>query len=64
MDPRDQFRFVTDLTVRGKEALIKLGLEFAVAPAVVDKSISSLKAIYSPKDRHIFLGFQSFVLFF
>jgi len=38
VDPRDQFRFVTDLTIRGKEALIKLGLEFSVAPAVAGPS--------------------------
>lgn len=35
VDPRDQFRFITDLTVRGKAALLELGLEFAVAPAAV-----------------------------
>lgn len=35
VDPRDQFRFVTDLTVRGKAALAELGMEFAVAPAAV-----------------------------
>ena len=29
IDPRDQFFFVTDLTVRGKAALIDLGIEFA-----------------------------------
>jgi small-conductance mechanosensitive channel len=31
IDPRQQFHFVTDLTVRGKAALIQLGVEFAVA---------------------------------
>jgi len=28
VDPRDQFRFITDLTVRGKEALAGLGVDF------------------------------------
>jgi transposase len=28
-DPRDQFLFITDLTVRGKAALMDLGVEFA-----------------------------------
>lgn len=28
-DPRDQFLFITDLTVRGKSALMELGIEFA-----------------------------------
>jgi small-conductance mechanosensitive channel len=28
-DPRDQFLFITDLTVRGKSALMELGVEFA-----------------------------------
>lgn len=32
IDPRQQFHFVTDLTVRGKAALIKLGIEFAMIP--------------------------------
>lgn len=30
VDPRDQFRFITDLTVRGKEALAGLGVDFPV----------------------------------
>jgi small conductance mechanosensitive channel len=33
LDPRQQFQFVSDLTVRGKAVLIKLGLEFATVPA-------------------------------
>jgi small conductance mechanosensitive channel len=28
VDPRDQFRFITDLTIRGKEALARLGVTF------------------------------------
>ena len=32
IEPRDQFRFVTDLTLRGKAVLLKLGVEFAVFP--------------------------------
>jgi small-conductance mechanosensitive channel len=32
VDPRQQFNFLTDLTVRGKAALNRLGVEFAVAP--------------------------------
>lgn len=28
VDPRDQFRFITDLTIRGKEALARLGVAF------------------------------------
>jgi small-conductance mechanosensitive channel len=34
IDPRQQFHFVTDLTVRGKAALIQLGLKFAAPPPV------------------------------
>lgn len=34
VDARQQFRFTTDLTVRGKAALARLGVAFAVAPAV------------------------------
>lgn len=30
VDPREQFNFITDLTVRGKAALIGLGVEFAL----------------------------------
>jgi small conductance mechanosensitive channel len=33
IDPRQQFHFITDLTVRGKAALNKLGVEFAAMPA-------------------------------
>lgn len=36
VDPRDQFSFITDLTVRGKEALSKLGVEFSVVPPSVE----------------------------
>jgi small-conductance mechanosensitive channel len=39
IDGRDQFQFISDLTVRGKAALAKLGVEPAVAvPAVAAKS--------------------------
>ena len=34
IDPRQQFHFITDLTVRGKAALIEMGVEFAAMPAV------------------------------
>lgn len=34
VDARQQFHFLTDLTVRGKAALAEMGMEFAVAPAV------------------------------
>ncbi|NLF73429.1 MAG: mechanosensitive ion channel [Candidatus Anammoximicrobium sp.] len=34
VDASQQFRFLTDLTVRGKTALSELGVPFAVAPAV------------------------------
>lgn len=36
IDPRQQFQFVTDLTVRGKTALLGLGVRFAVASPAVD----------------------------
>ena len=32
MESRKQFAFVTDLTLRGKEALLRSGVRFAVAP--------------------------------
>ncbi|NLF77240.1 MAG: mechanosensitive ion channel [Chloroflexi bacterium] len=34
IDPRQQFDFVTDLTVRGKAALVALGVTFTTAPAI------------------------------
>ena len=34
VDARQQFDFITDMTVRGKAALAALGVEFAVAPAL------------------------------
>lgn len=34
VDSRQQFAFITDMTVRGKAALAELGVEFAVAPAL------------------------------
>ena len=33
VDPRDQFRFVTDLTIRGKKALAELGVAFPIPHA-------------------------------
>lgn len=36
IDARQQFHFLTDLTVRGKAALTRLGVEFVVLPAVQD----------------------------
>lgn len=36
VDPRDQFRFVTDLTVRGKESLKGIGAKLISAPAVTE----------------------------
>ena len=39
VDARHQFRFVTDLTVRGKAALIQLGVRFAIAPTVESDSV-------------------------
>lgn len=38
IDPRQQFHFITDLTVRGKAALIEMGVEFAAIPAVSQAS--------------------------
>jgi hypothetical protein len=35
VDPRDQFRFTTDLTVRGKIALSSLGVKIAQVPVSV-----------------------------
>ena len=37
IDARQQFRFISDLTVRGKAALLRHGVSFATAPAVADK---------------------------
>lgn len=36
IDPRQQFDFITDLTVRGKAALTDLGVEFTAMPAVTE----------------------------
>jgi small-conductance mechanosensitive channel len=38
VDARQQFRFVTDLTVRGKAALSGLGVNFVIAPALAGES--------------------------
>lgn len=34
IDPRQQFLFITDLIVRGKAALTRLGVEFATVPVL------------------------------
>lgn len=36
VDPRQQFHFITDLTIRGKAALTSLGMEFAATPAIAE----------------------------
>ncbi|MBO8092115.1 MAG: mechanosensitive ion channel [Prosthecochloris sp.] len=38
VDPRHQFRFITDLTLRGKEALRKEGITFLPSPAYAEGS--------------------------
>jgi small-conductance mechanosensitive channel len=38
IDARQQFRFATDLTVRGKAELIRLGIAFATVPATPDQT--------------------------
>lgn len=38
VDPRQQFRFVSDLTVRGKAALRRLAVCFSTVPATVQKA--------------------------
>lgn len=38
IDPRQQFRFISDLTLRGKAALRRLGAAAAVAPVSVDQA--------------------------
>ncbi|MEY6432195.1 mechanosensitive ion channel domain-containing protein [Thioalkalicoccus limnaeus] len=40
IDPRQQFRFVSDLTLRGKAALRRLGAAAAMAPLSVDQATS------------------------
>ncbi|MFZ7125771.1 MAG: mechanosensitive ion channel family protein [Desulfobacterales bacterium] len=37
VDLRQQFQFITDMTVRGKDALTRLGMSFASIPAVPQK---------------------------
>jgi small-conductance mechanosensitive channel len=37
IDGRDEFAFITDLTVRGKEALGELGIDWATTPVAVDQ---------------------------
>lgn len=37
IDARQQFRFISDLTVRGKAGLLRLGVSFATAPVVAGK---------------------------
>jgi small conductance mechanosensitive channel len=36
IDPRQQMQFPTDLTIRGKAALVALGAAFATAPAIAE----------------------------
>ena len=40
VDPRDQFRFITDLTVRGKAVLNEMNLAYADVPGIVDSAIA------------------------
>lgn len=40
IDPRQQFHFTTDLTLRGKAALLSLGVEFAAIPSFADSDRS------------------------
>ena len=37
IDPREQFHFITDLTIRGKAALTNLGVDFAAMPAIPER---------------------------
>ena len=41
IDGRDEFQFISDLTVRGREALADLGVRHAVAPPVADVASNS-----------------------
>ena len=36
IEPNEQFNFVTDLTIRGKAALSKKGIDFAATPVCID----------------------------
>jgi len=38
IDARQQFRFISDLTVRGKAALLRLGVSFVTAPVAAEIS--------------------------
>lgn len=38
IDPRQQFHFITDLTIRGKAALNGLGVEFAAMPVIPERA--------------------------
>ena len=40
VDLRHQFQFTTDLTLRGKSALLEQGVEFATVPVAGDATIS------------------------
>lgn len=42
IDLRQQFHFITDLTLRGKAVLIGLGMEFATTPAVPEETGKSI----------------------
>lgn len=39
VDPRDQFQFITDLTIRGKAAISGLEAAYAVAPVSPDRAV-------------------------
>ncbi len=39
MDSRDQFQFMSDLTVRGKQALHEIGAQAVLLPAIPDKRV-------------------------
>lgn len=42
IDLRQQFHFITDLTLRGKSALTRLGMEFAMIPAMPQETGKSI----------------------
>lgn len=43
-DPRDQFHFITDLTLRGKAALLELDVEFVSVPTTADEMSQAFEA--------------------
>ncbi len=40
VDPRQQFRFISDLTLRGKAVLRRLGVVAAITPLSIDQTAS------------------------